>query len=338
MARSILLQALDLANAGRAGEGVALLENAARQGIAEASYGLGLWSIEGRFLSRDLASARRLIGAAEEQGLLQAAQSLSAMLAAGVGGDRDWPGALAVLQRWQDRDPFARRQLTLIDAMRLDAAGDPLDAMPALEMVSETPWVARADGLIAPDVAAFLIDLTTPRFRPALAFDEASQRFVNHPTRIATAAAFPAVMEWPLVHALNRRIARLSGTVVEQGEPLQVLRYGPGDEYRPHLDAVPGVANQRIMTVLIALSDGFEGGATVFPEAGISWRGKVGDALVFRNVGPDGRPDRASLHAGAAVTQGAKLIASRWIRRDPPPPGEAFGAHEVLPQGPELRQ
>lgn len=338
MARAEFMQALDLAAAGRAEEGVTLLRRLAAAGQAEGCYALGLWLIEGRFVSRDLVEARRLIGEAAAQDMLPAARTLGALLANGTGGPRDWSGALSMLRTWRDRDPYAGRQLALIGDMRLDDEGDPAGDLPMLETLCESPWVAHAKEFVPPDVASFLCDVAEPRLRPALAFDEARGMFVKHPMRIAGAAGFPAVMEWPLVHALNRRIARLSGTDPLRGEPLQVLRYGPGEEYRPHLDAVPGIANQRVMTVLIALSDDFDGGATLFPEAGIAWRGKVGDALVFRNADAEGRPDRSSLHAGAPVTRGAKLIASRWIRRDPPPPGEAFGAHEVLPREAELRQ
>ena len=67
--------------------------------------------------------------------------------------------------------------------------------------------------------------------------------------RDSDAAAFPLVLEWPFVHALNRRIAAASGTDVAQGEALQILRYAPGQQYRPHLDAVPGMVQALEETV-----------------------------------------------------------------------------------------
>jgi prolyl 4-hydroxylase len=126
-----------------------------------------------------------------------------------------------------------------------------------------------------------------------------------------------------VVNALNRRIAALSGTGIDQGEPLQLLRYRPGGEYKPHMDALPAEPNQRILTVLVYLSDDYEGGETAFPNAGLSFRGRTGDALLFRNTGADGRPDPLSLHAGLPVARGIKYLASRWIRANrftyPPP-------------------
>jgi prolyl 4-hydroxylase len=332
-----LARALELAASGRAAEALAIVDPAAAAGDADALLALGLWRLEGVHLPRDLGEARRCVEAAEAQGLMLAARALSAFLANGIGGPPDWPAAVALLHRWRDRDQVAARQLELLAAMRLDEAGDPGDSFTG-EVLCEAPAMRRFAGLFSPDEAAFLREVSSSRFKPALAYDEQAQRFVRHPFRDATVAAFPAVLEWPAIHALNRRIAAASGTDVAQGEPLQVLRYAPGQQYRAHLDAVPGLTNQRVWTMLVALNEDFEGGATTFPEPGIAFRGRIGDALLFRNVGPDGRPDRSSLHAGAPVEIGVKLIASRWIREHRPPSGEAFGRHETLPSTGQLSQ
>ncbi|GAO38327.1 putative oxidoreductase [Sphingomonas changbaiensis NBRC 104936] len=332
-----LAQAFELAAAGRPAEALAIVDRGVSAGDPQACYALGLWRLEGAHVPRDLGAARRLVEQAEQGGLMLAARALSAFVAVGTGGEADWPGALGLLHRWVDRDPLAARQLQLIEAMDLDGSGNPRGAF-ACEPLSDAPCVRRFPGFFSADEAAFLRDVAEARFRPALALDEQAGRFVRHPFRDATAAAFPAVFEWPAIHALNRRIAAASGTEAGQGEPLQVLRYQPGQQYRPHLDAVPGVANQRIWTMLVALNDDYQGGATVFPEASLAFRGRTGDGLLFRNVDEGGRADRTSLHAGTPVEAGVKLIASRWIREHCPPPGEAFGQHEVLSQADEVGQ
>ena len=135
--------------------------------------------------------------------------------------------------------------------------------------------------------------------------------------RVCDSVGFTWPLENPAVHALNRRIAAASGTAVGQGEPLQVLRYRPGGEYRPHFDAIPGFANQRVMTMLVWLNEDYEGGETHFPTPGLKLKGRTGDAILFRNTGADGRRDPAAGHAGLPVTAGEKLIASRWIRQRP---------------------
>ena len=103
------------------------------------------------------------------------------------------------------------------------------------------------------------------------------------------------------------------------GEPLQVLRYAPGEQYREHSDALPHVApeQQRVLTFLVYLNEDYKGGETAFPALGIKFRGRRGDGLLFRNSSSDGAIDRRAIHAGLPVTRGAKLLASRWIRAAP---------------------
>lgn len=328
---SAVREALALAQAGRTAEAVALLQG--RGGDPEALFALALWRIDGRLLRRDLPAARVELGRAAALGHRDAARVLASLLAVGIGGARDWPGALRVLEEWSSRDTEARRQLELVAAMDLDADGDPRRVAEA-ETLSDTPYVARFPGLFSAAEGAFLIDAASARFRPATIFHDAERRFVRDPLRDSDAAAFPFVSEWPAVHALGRRLAAASGTEARQAETLQVLRYGPGQQYRPHLDAIPGLANQRVLTFLVYLNDDYAGGETVFPELGIAVAGKTGLGLLFANALPDGRPDPRTRHAGAPVAAGTKLIASRWIRARPPERAdEGFGRYEAEAKG-----
>lgn len=304
-----------------------MLQHAAHAGDPEAWVMLGLWKIEGRQLPRDLAGARAALAVAADAGHAAAARILAGMVATGNGGPADWAGSLGLLDAWAVRDPMAVRQCALIAAMDLDPHGDPQHP-PEGETLCSTPFVRRFDRLFTPDECAFLIDASAPRFRPATIFHDGQQRFVRDPLRDSDNAGFPVVAEWPAIHALNRRLAAASGTDVAQGEPLQLIRYGPGQQYRPHLDAIAGLANQRVLTILVYLNEDYDGGETHFAESGLSVRGRTGDALLFVNALPDGRPDPATRHAGLPVRSGVKVIASRWIRQRPAGP-EGFGAAEV---------
>lgn len=326
MAESAVRAAVALAAAGKVPEAVARLDGAAAEGDGDALFARGLWRIDGRLLTRDLAAAREDLRLAAAAGSRDGERVHAGFVAAGVGGVRDWAGALVALRASSDR--IAARQAALIDAMAVSDEGEPV-ALPDADILSGQPDIRLFRGLLSGDECAFLVELAEARFKPALIFHEAQRRFVADPLRDSDAAGFPIVLEWPFVHALNRRIAAASGTEVARGEPLQVLRYAPGQQYRPHLDAVPGMANQRVLTALVYLNDDYKGGETRFLESGLSVKGQRGDMLLFANALADGRPDPATRHAGEAVTQGVKLIASRWIRARPAPPGEAFGAHEA---------
>jgi prolyl 4-hydroxylase len=169
----------------------------------------------------------------------------------------------------------------------------------------------------------FLVQEAEPWLTPSLIVDPRSGQLVHNPVRTSDAMVFPWIAESPAIHAFNRRIAVATGTAPAQGEPLQVLRYQGGQQYRPHLDGVAGEANQRILTALVYLNDGYAGGETQFVRTGLTFSGGKGDALIFANALPDGSCDAQALHAGLPVLSGEKYLASRWIRARPfafPPP------------------
>jgi prolyl 4-hydroxylase len=264
----------------------------------------------------DPAGARELFRRAAAAGERKAAAIYVNQLAAGVGGPRDWGRALALLRSLAAARRRAAGEFALIGAMRLDAEGDPL-SLPEAEPVSAAPQVLRFRALFTPAECAWLRAAAAPMLAPSVVIDPATGAQRPDPLRTAQSVGFTAPLENPAVHALNRRLAAASGTVANWGEPLQVLRYGAGGEYRPHLDAIAGFRNQRVMTMLVWLNDDFEDGETRFPEAGLSLRGAPGDAILFRNTLPDGRPDPSSAHAGLPVARGEKWLASRWIRARP---------------------
>ena len=123
---------------------------------------------------------------------------------------------------------------------------------------------------------------------------------------------------------LDRRIARLMNWPLENGEGLQILRYGVGGEYRPHFDYFPphepgsathlARAGQRVATLIVYLSDVAEGGDTIFPDAHLSVTPRKGGAVYFRYTNAAGQLDPLSLHGGAPVLAGEKWIMTKWMR------------------------
>ena len=124
----------------------------------------------------------------------------------------------------------------------------------------------------------------------------------------------PILIEDLVIQAINRTIASATGTTPGWGEPLNILKYVPGQQYKPHHDGTGADQQVRNLTALVWLNDGFAGGETHFPKIGIKVRGEVGDMLVFRNTRDSGSFDERMIHAGLPVTSGVKWMASRWIR------------------------
>jgi prolyl 4-hydroxylase len=291
-----------------------MLEVAADGSDGEAALTLAHWRLSGEIIRRDLALARQFFGRAAELGRREAAAAYIAMLANGAGGSgRRWPEAIAQLEARLQHDPEARAELELIGGMAIDPDGEPTGTYQRREL-STAPSIQAIPGFLTRDECAFLARLARPRLQPAVVIDPRTGQYVRHPVRTAHSVGFPFVDEGPALHAINRRIAAATGTSYEQGEPTQILSYGPGQEYKLHSDALASDPNQRVGTFLITLEDQFEGGATLFPRLDIRWRGNVGDALHFVNVDAAQRPHPGAWHAGEPVTKGRKVLLSKWIR------------------------
>ncbi|HVI06628.1 MAG TPA: 2OG-Fe(II) oxygenase [Sphingomicrobium sp.] len=294
------------------------LKQAESSGDASAARELGLWCLAGQAFRRDLTASRSYFERAAELGDRKSASILRAFVAAGIGAPRDWGLAMHMLRAAAPVDLEAAAQSALIGSMDLDFTGTPRLSFEA-QLLSEDPSVQLFPRLFSQAECAYLVGVSAPALRPSVVVDPDTGRQVPNPIRTSSATSFPFIDENPAIHALNRRLAAASGTDVRSGEPLQVLHYALGQEYRQHSDALPLIApdQQRVLTFLVYLNDDYDGGETRFPAANLNVRGRTGDGLLFRNVARSGEPDQRSVHAGLPVTRGVKHLASRWIRATP---------------------
>ncbi len=128
--------------------------------------------------------------------------------------------------------------------------------------------------------------------------------------------------EFAVCARLEARIAALLDWPLENGEGLQILRYGPGAEYRPHYDyfdpgepgtpAILARGGQRVASLVCYLNTPEAGGATVFPDVGLDVAPVRGNAVFFSYDRPD--PATRTLHGGAPVSAGEKWVATKWMR------------------------
>ena len=126
----------------------------------------------------------------------------------------------------------------------------------------------------------------------------------DDPTRLAT--FYGALLDWP----------------VENGEGLQILRYGPGAQYKPHYDYFdperPGTQSilkrggQRVGSLVMYLNTPRCGGATTFPDVKFEVAAIKGNAVFFSYDRP--HPMTRTLHGGAPVIEGEKWVATKWLR------------------------
>jgi len=239
-----------------------------------------------------------------------AVRAYTNLLSSGIAGPRDWQQALTRLTEEAQADGLRERMLSILRAMPIDHNGDPL-AVPAFDQLSGEPGVWIFRNAFSDLECEFLVQLAEPTYERSLVKMDGQD--VPDPIRTSDGSTIHWLIEDPASHAISRRLAAMSRTAVEQREPLQILRYRPGQQYHPHSDWL-GDSNRRILTALIYLNDDYEGGETRFVKTGLTVKGRKGDVLLFRNIGRDGGLDPLSEHAGLPVTSGVKYLASRWIR------------------------
>lgn len=291
--------------AGRVGDALTLVAKAAAAGDGEACFLSGLWRLIGSPCPRDLPAARHWLAQATERGHIGAGRMLVALTANGTGGPADWAAALDLLTRLAKSDADSARQLAILQATANPNAGRRIADRPRIEYFTDFANDAECTALR---------DSVNDIIAPTMVVDPNTGRQIAHPIRTSDGAVIGPTRENLVIQNVSRRIAAVSGTERLNGEPIHVLRYRPGQQYRPHFDALNDVANQRVMTAILYLNDGFTGGETDFPQAGIRVRPEKGALLLFSNCLADGGVDRMALHAGLPVTRGEKWIATRWIR------------------------
>jgi len=223
---------------------------------------------------------------------------------------------VAKRQGWPDAVPVPEPPIGE-SPLYVDAGDRQVEVLMALA----TPRVVLFGDLLAVEECEALMAAARPRLKRSLTVaQQTGDGEINH-DRTSDGMFFERG-ETPLVQRIEERIARLVRWPVRNGEGLQVLRYPPGTEYKPHYDyfdpAQPGTANvlqrggQRVATLVLYLNNPAKGGGTVFPDVHLEVAPRQGNAVFFSYERP--HPSTRSLHGGAPVVEGEKWIATKWLR------------------------
>ena len=184
------------------------------------------------------------------------------------------------------------------------------------------PRVVVFGGLLTDVECDELMALSRPRLERSKTVDNATGGDEVNASRTSDGMFFERG-ETTLIARLEARIAGLLRWPVDHGEGLQILRYRPGAEYRPHHDYFdpvhPGTAKilerggQRVASLVMYLNMPEAGGATTFPDVGLEVAPLRGNAVFFSY--DRAHPSTRTLHGGAPVTAGEKWVATKWLRQ-----------------------
>lgn len=191
----------------------------------------------------------------------------------------------------------------------------------SIRLHHDRPQVLVVDGFLSAQECDDLIEASREKLKRSETVDPASGGSVVHHARTSEGGFFQRG-ETALVRRIEDRLAALANWPLENGEGLQILRYGVGAEYRPHLDyfntSHPGTeailkrGGQRVATLILYLNDVQKGGGTGFPNLKLEVMPRRGSLLFFSYDSED--PAEPTLHGGSPVVEGEKWIATKWLR------------------------
>lgn len=198
----------------------------------------------------------------------------------------------------------------------------------APEVVSTNPPISVFDNVLNVVDCAYLIYLSRPYMKRAHVIDpEGDQSGMVSDVRTNMSTYLPFEIVDIIGRHIELKIVCETGEDILHSEPMSILRYAPGEYYRPHVDYFnPRLSvsseflldgGQRTASAVTYLCAPKRGGGTSFPKLGITVPAKSGATLWFRNCLDNGEVDTRSLHAGDAVEAGEKWVVTKWFREKP---------------------
>jgi len=346
-------EAAALDRAGRNVEAIATLSRAAAAGDLAAKRTVGLRIMLGDRAPSLGQEGARLIFEAAEQGDPSSADLAAVLAGAGIHCRQHWDTALNWLQRAAEYgSPTARGALRALCAdrelvahgeggadfwSRLRAGTEVVDLVTrtAVRTLHDEPLICSAIDFARPWLCEWLIEQARGRLKRAEVYNPHTGGLERTPERTNSSALMNLLNIDLAQIVLQARIAATVGRPFGNLEPAFVLHYAPGQIFHDHYDFVdpdtPGYADeiarngQRVVTFLLYLNDGYEGGETEFPRLGVSHRGSRGEGFFFANVTAQGEPATAMLHAGRPPLKGEKWVLSQFVRDRALVPGHASG-------------
>tara|TARA_R100001143_G_scaffold2474_1_gene5369 strand:+ start:123 stop:680 length:558 start_codon:yes stop_codon:yes gene_type:complete len=176
---------------------------------------------------------------------------------------------------------------------------------------AKTPTIVVVDGVLNPEECQSVITHSEGNLeRSTVATDDglvSDKARTSHGTWIDH-EDFPEI---------TTRISDIVDIPLERAEPINVLRYNPDQEYKPHYDGLSGQhlenGGQRLLTCMVYLNNAV-GGGTAFPKLNIVVGSIGGRLLMFSNADENNQPHELSLHQGLPPHKGEKWVMTLWFR------------------------
>ncbi|VDI52743.1 prolyl 4-hydroxylase [Mytilus galloprovincialis] len=201
------------------------------------------------------------------------------------------------------------------------------------ELANIKPYIYLFHDVISENEIDFLRNTSSEMLTRSTVLQDTQKGTMAEAENRISRTAWLSDIQYPKLEKITSRVKLITGLETEYKERFsntemyQVLNYGVGGMYRPHLDAMYEAAGKssgadtiesgdRIATVMFYLSDVMYGGATVFPKVNARVQVKKGSAAFWYNMHHNGDVDTRMWHAGCPVLVGSKWVSNKWIREN----------------------
>lgn len=192
-------------------------------------------------------------------------------------------------------------------------------------VLSNSPVVDALHGLLTNTQCRHLITVANPRFKRSVVVNAGTGECIENKDRTSS-SVFLERDETPIVSDIQARVSQAAGMPTSHLERLQVVRYRPGEFYKPHFDYLENSTEdvlkhgQRVITVFAYLNDLRDdetGGGTRFPHLDLVVRPEEGKAALWHDVTSSGNVDPRTLHGGDPLHTSVKYGLNCWWRDRP---------------------
>jgi prolyl 4-hydroxylase len=245
---------------------------AAEAGDAPSKYALALRLWHGHGANPDRGEARRWLSVAAQEGMWMARTRLP---------------------EWQQEGSATTKAATAAPACDGPLPGYALPAPSPAPALQGGQFLSEHADALDGYLCDHFINMAAPRLMPSSVVDPKTGGTLQSELRTSHSMHFVPSMYDAVVAQLVKRIAAIAGLPPAHAEPLGVLRYGPGQEYRPHYDYYTDDRHQaqRVATVFVYLNHVEEGGGTDFPRLGVKVDPARGKAVKFLNCDAEAKPN-----------------------------------------------
>ncbi|KAL6848093.1 hypothetical protein ACP4OV_022221 [Aristida adscensionis] len=194
--------------------------------------------------------------------------------------------------------------------------------------LSWRPRVFLYEGFLSDMECDYLVSMARGKMESPLVVKDGT-RNSSQSNIDASIKVYLADSEDTTVSKIEERISAWSFLPKDYGENMQIFMYGVNRSENKNYEPVSGSSNDRLVTILMYLSDVKQGGETVFPRselkrtqggqeapsecAGYAVQPVKGNAILLFNSKLDGLADSDSQYGVCAVLQGEEWLAIKHI-------------------------